>query len=64
MFLPCLIFACTWAGVAWLSGPPQRLPARMSDEVEENGVRINIRGTCHAPKKNEVMYNSEMLVNR
>ncbi|XP_050737124.1 TRMT1-like protein [Eriocheir sinensis] len=36
----------------------------MSDEVEENGIRINIQGTCHAPKKNEVMYNSEMLVNR
>lgn len=45
-------------------GELQHLPVSMSDEVEENGVRINIKGTCHAPKKNEVMYNSEMLVNR
>lgn len=36
----------------------------MSEEVEEHGIRINIKGTFHAPKKNEVMYNSEMLVNR
>ncbi|XP_063889991.1 TRMT1-like protein isoform X3 [Scylla paramamosain] len=36
----------------------------MSEEVEEHGIRINIKGTFHAPKKNEVMYNSEMVVNR
>ncbi|KAG0716697.1 TRMT1-like protein [Chionoecetes opilio] len=34
------------------------------EEVEEHGVRINVAGTFHAPKKNEVMYNAEMLVNR
>ena len=36
----------------------------MSEEVEEHGIKINIKGTFNAPKKNEVMYNSEMVVNR
>lgn len=36
----------------------------MTEETEEHGVKINIKGTIHAPKKTEVMFNSEMAMNR
>ncbi|XP_071520277.1 TRMT1-like protein isoform X2 [Panulirus ornatus] len=36
----------------------------MTEETEEHGVKINIKGTIHAPKKTEVMFNSEMAINR
>ncbi|KAK7082646.1 TRMT1-like protein, partial [Halocaridina rubra] len=36
----------------------------MSEIVEEHDVKINIRGTVHTPKKNEVIFNPEMKVNR
>lgn len=36
----------------------------MTEEFEEHGVKINVKGTVQAPKKNEVMFNSEMMVNR
>lgn len=36
----------------------------MTEEIEEHGVKINIKGTIQAPKRNEVMFNSDMVVNR
>ncbi|XP_027229225.2 TRMT1-like protein [Penaeus vannamei] len=36
----------------------------MTEEFEEHGVKINVKGTVPAPKKNEVMFNSDMMVNR
>ncbi|KAG7167132.1 putative TRMT1-like 2, partial [Homarus americanus] len=35
----------------------------MTEEIEEHSVKINIKGTIQAPKKNEVMFNSDMTVN-
>lgn len=36
----------------------------MTDEIEEHGVVVNIKGTVQTPKKNEVIFNSEMKINR
>ncbi|CAL4176118.1 unnamed protein product, partial [Meganyctiphanes norvegica] len=36
----------------------------MATSVEENDVTINIHGTIQAPKKNEMMFNSDMMYNR
>lgn len=32
--------------------------------IVEHGVKINVKGTVQAPKKHEVMFNSEMMLNR
>jgi len=36
----------------------------MATSIDENGVTISIQGTIQAPKKNEMMFNSDMMFNR
>ncbi|KAK3859764.1 hypothetical protein Pcinc_034144 [Petrolisthes cinctipes] len=43
---------------------PPPPPPTPSEEIIEHGVKINVKGTVQAPKKHEVMYNSEMMLNR